>query len=147
LALAPNIRRFRPGFVDRVLRFAVPAGVIVAAAVFVAYAYAHAQGLSLAQQRTEATIVVLVLSLYVLVLVAWPLTWRRLLLVIGVLMGFVSLFPLARVRKFFDLELPHGVLGITLLIGAVGVGLLTVLAIVLRKRDESGQRLHGSTSS
>jgi cation-transporting P-type ATPase E len=30
LALAPNSRRYRPGFTDRVLRFAIPAGGIIA---------------------------------------------------------------------------------------------------------------------
>ena len=37
---APNTRRYVPGFVARVLRFAIPAGVIVAAAVVIAYALA-----------------------------------------------------------------------------------------------------------
>ena len=37
LALAPNPRRYRPGFAGRVLRFAIPAGCIVAAATFAAY--------------------------------------------------------------------------------------------------------------
>ena len=37
LALAPNPRRYRPGFAGRVLRFAIPAGSIVAAATFAAY--------------------------------------------------------------------------------------------------------------
>ena len=40
LALAPNRRRYVPGFVGRVLRFAIPAGLIVAAATFSAYALA-----------------------------------------------------------------------------------------------------------
>jgi hypothetical protein len=34
LALAPNRRRYLPGFVGRVLRFAIPAGLIIAAATF-----------------------------------------------------------------------------------------------------------------
>ncbi len=78
LALAPNTRRYQPGFVGRVLRFAIPAGVIVAAAAFAAYCAARAAGLPLAQQRTAATLVTVVLSLTVLVLLAAPLTWRRL---------------------------------------------------------------------
>ena len=47
LALAPNRRRYVPGFVGRVLRFTVPAGLIVAAATFSAYALARARGLPL----------------------------------------------------------------------------------------------------
>ena len=63
LALAPNRRRYVPGFVGRVLRFAGPAGLIVAAATFSAYALARARGLPLAEQRTAATLVALILSL------------------------------------------------------------------------------------
>jgi cation-transporting P-type ATPase E len=125
LALAPNTRRYRPGFTGRVLRFAVPAGVIVAAATFAAYVLARAHGLPLVQQRTAATLVTLALSLCVLLLLAWPLTWRRMLLVGAMIAGFVLLFPLAVVRRFYDLDLPHGYLGITLLAAAVGVAALT----------------------
>ena len=56
LALAPNSRRYRPGFAGRVLRFAIPAGGIVAAATFTAYYLARAAGLPLVQQRTAATL-------------------------------------------------------------------------------------------
>ena len=84
LALAPNRRRYRPGFARRVLRFAIPVGSIVAAATFAAYYLARAAGLPLVQQRTTATLVTLMLSLCVLVLLAMPLTWRRIVLVGGV---------------------------------------------------------------
>ena len=64
------------------LRFAGPAGLIVAAATFSAYALARARGLPLAEQRTAATLVALILSLCVLALLALPLTWRRILLLV-----------------------------------------------------------------
>ena len=38
LALAPNARRAEPGFLGRVLRFALPAGVVAGVATFTAYA-------------------------------------------------------------------------------------------------------------
>ena len=53
LAPAPNRRRYRPGFAGRVLRFAIPAGSVVAAATFAAYYLARAAGLPLTQQRTR----------------------------------------------------------------------------------------------
>jgi cation-transporting ATPase E len=137
LALAPNLRRFRPGFVNRVLRFAVPAGIIIAGATFTTYALADTRGLPHVQQRTAATIVTLALSLYVLVLVALPLTWRRVLLVLGVLGGFLALFPVRFVRHFYELELPRGLLGVSLLTGGIGVALLTLLNVVLT-RNQSG---------
>jgi cation-transporting ATPase E len=135
LALAPNLRRFRPGFVDRVLRFAVPAGIIIAGATFTTYAFAHARGLPSVQQRTAATIVTLALGLYVLVLVALPLTWRRVLLVLAMLAGFLALFPLRSVRQFYELQLPHGLLVISLLTGGSGVALLTLLKAVLDRHE------------
>jgi cation-transporting ATPase E len=147
LALAPNLRRFRPGFVDRVLRFAVPAGIIIAGATFTTYAFAHYRGLPSAQQRTAATIITLALSLYVLVLVALPLTWRRVLLVMGVLVGFLVLFPLRSIRHFYALELPHGLLAVSLLTGVTGVALLTLLKVVLNRYDRSSAETHDRKSN
>jgi cation-transporting ATPase E len=121
LALAPNRRRYLAGFVGRVLRFAIPAGCLVAAATFAAYVLARSAGLPLVQQRTAATLVTLMLSLGVLVLLAMPLTWRRLVLVGAMVIGFVALFPVPAVRRFYALELPSSHLWETLLIGAAGI--------------------------
>ena len=41
LALGPNTRRYVPGFVGRVMRFAIPAGRIAAISVYTAYAVAR----------------------------------------------------------------------------------------------------------
>ena len=124
LALAPNRRRYVPGFVGRVLRFAVPAGLIIAAATFSAYALARARGLPLTEQRTAATLVALILSLTVLALLAIPLTWRRTALLATALAAFVLLFPVPAVRHFYALALPHGAIGATLLIAALGAAAL-----------------------
>ena len=115
----------------------MPAGIIIAGATFTTYAVAHSRGLPLVQQRTAATIVTLALSLYVLTLVALPLTWRRILLIAGVLAGFVALFPLPFVRHFYALELPHGMLGVSLLSVGIGVALLTVLRVVLTRYEST----------
>jgi len=124
LALAPNRRRYLPGFVGRVLRFAIPAGLIIAAATFSAYALARARGLPLTEQRTAATLVALILSLTVLALLAIPLTWRRIALLVAALAAFVLLFPVPAVRHFYALALPHGAIGATLLIAALGAAAL-----------------------
>ena len=134
LALAPNRRRYLPGFVGRVLRFTVPAGLIIAAATFSAYALARARGLPLAEQRTAATLVTLVLSLCVLALLAMPLTWRRIALVVAALAAFVLLFPVPAVRTFYKLELPRGALQGTLLIAALGAAALAGFWAVSRRR-------------
>jgi cation-transporting P-type ATPase E len=133
LALAPNRRRYLPGFVGRVLRFAIPAGCLVAAAAFAAYVLARSAGLPLVQQRTAATLVTLMLSLGVLVLLAMPLTWRRLLLVGVMVAGFIALFPVAAVRRFYALALPSSHLWQTILIGAVGIVALAVFWEITRR--------------
>jgi cation-transporting P-type ATPase E len=140
LALAPNQRRYLPGFVSRVLRFALPAGCIVAVATYAAYAMARAAGLPLVEQRTAGVLVAFILSLCVLVLLAIPLTWRRMLLVGGALAGFVLLFPLSTVRGFYALELPRGELVITLLIAGIGVASLAVFWVVFARRGRRPRR-------
>ncbi|MGH3247652.1 MAG: HAD-IC family P-type ATPase, partial [Trebonia sp.] len=134
LALAPNTRRYVPGFAGRVLRFAIPAGAIIAAAAFTAYAVADARGLPLVQQRTAATLVTLFLSLCVLVLLAIPLTWRRIVLVGSVVACFLLLFPLSAVRRFFELQAPNGSLATTLA-AALGAVALAGFWVLSRRRD------------
>jgi cation-transporting ATPase E len=134
LALAPNTRRYLPGFTGRVLRFAIPAGTIIGAATFAAYALARVRGLPLVQQRTAATLVTLILSLCVLVLLATPLTWRRIVLVGAVLAGFVLLFPLPAVRRFYALQLPQSGLAATLISAALGAAALTGFWVLSRRR-------------
>src|SRR5207249_7419736 len=51
LALAPNAQRFRPGFVRRVLHFAVPAGAGAAAGALSPHAPARAGAVSPARAR------------------------------------------------------------------------------------------------
>lgn len=128
LALAPNRRRFVPGFVDRVLRFTVPAGLIVAVAALCAFLLARNHALPLDQQRTATTLVILIDSLCVLAILAMPLTWRRTLLVGVMIVAFVALFPVEAVRDFYALALPHDVLTGTLILGALGA--LALVAVV-----------------
>jgi cation-transporting ATPase E len=139
LALAPNTRRHLPGFTGRVLRFAVPAGAIIAAAAFGAFWLARAHGLPLAQQRTAATLVTLLLSLCVLLLLAIPLTWRRIVLVATAVAGFALLFPVPVVRRFYELQPPRSGLTATLAVAALGAAALAGFW-ALSRRPGSGQQ-------
>jgi cation-transporting ATPase E len=124
LALAPNARRYVPGFVERVLRFAVPAGLVAAIATLAAFALARAHDLPLVQQRTGATLVMLMVSLCVLVILASPLTWRRAVLVGLMIAGFLLLFPVESIREFYALKMPREVLSWTLVVGFGAVAVL-----------------------
>ena len=86
------------------------------------------------QQRTAATLVTLILSLCVLVLLAAPLTWRRIALVGAVLAGFVMLFPVPAVRRFYELQLPHSGLATTLAVAALGGAALAGFWVLSRQR-------------
>jgi cation-transporting P-type ATPase E len=140
LALAPNLRRYIPGFVGRVLRFTIPAGFAVAIPSFAAFWLARSNNLPMNQQRTAATLVTLVVQLSVLVLVAWPLTWRRILLVGVVIAGFGLLFPLELGAPLRAIELPHAILLPTLLLGMGGVLVVVVVWAWQRSSESHGSR-------
>jgi cation-transporting P-type ATPase E len=130
LALVPNARRFQPGFVRRVLNFALPAGLVAAAATFSAYAAARAESISLAQARTTATAVLFGVGLWVLTMLARPVTRARRALEASMAGAFVVVLAVPGLRHFFALEIPT----VEVILSAVGI---TALAIALL---ESGRR-------
>jgi hypothetical protein len=54
--------------------------------------------------------------------------------VLSMIAAFALLFPLAVVRRFYELDLPHGYLGTALLIAAAGAAALTAVWLFLRQR-------------
>jgi cation-transporting ATPase E len=107
LALAPNVERFRPGFVSRVLRFAAPAGILAGVATLLAYGLArHEPGLTLAQKQTTAVMTLLWVGLAVLSIVATPLTGWRMALVGAMAAAFPLVMLLPFARDFFALQAP-----------------------------------------
>ena len=106
LAFAPSNDRYVPGFVRRVLRFAIPAGIIVAAAVAITYAVARAEDLGTREASTMATVVLMVLGLYVLAMLARPLTRYRTILLLAMIGLFVGALAIPLVRDFYALSLP-----------------------------------------
>jgi cation-transporting ATPase E len=107
LALGPNSQRWRPGFVNRVLRFALPSGLVAATATFIAYAVARGEpSLTLTEARTTATIVLFSVGLWVLVILMRPFTRGRLVLVIGMAVAFAGALTIPGIDTFFELQLP-----------------------------------------
>lgn len=129
LALAPNAQRYRPGFVKRVLRFAVPVGFAAAAAAVTAYALAGAQDSANAVQATTAAfLTILAFGFWVLIRLSRPLVlWRGALLgIMAILSAVVLAVPLA--RSFFALAVPNvAILAQTLGIVATTMVLLAIL--------------------
>ncbi|MEV4106473.1 HAD-IC family P-type ATPase [Nonomuraea sp. NPDC049695] len=104
LALAPTLERSKPGFVRRVLRFAVPAGVLCAAAVLVSFWAAHSGTSTLVEDQTSAVITLFLTTWWVLVLIARPLNWWRIALVGAMAAAFAIGLTIPFVRQFFALE-------------------------------------------
>jgi cation-transporting P-type ATPase E len=111
LALAPNLQRYVPGFVQRVLRIAGPAGIVVAIATFSSYAYAYhfaSDTTSLEQAQTAATLTLMICGLWVLNLMARPITPARALLVGAMVAAFLGILAIPSIRDWFALERPSG---------------------------------------
>lgn len=125
LALAPNTRRYVPGFLHRVVRFALPNGIAVAVSVLVVSILSplmlargldssnanasrlivesvHAVGVT----RTICAVTVFVLGVAVLATVSKPLiSWRGIMVLFFAAAGVIGAF-IPFVAHFFDLHVP-----------------------------------------
>ncbi len=122
LALAPSESLVRPGFLWRVLKFSVPAGLVAGVGTLVAYEFARqAEDVSLREARTVAVMTLLGLGLFILLMTARPLRWWKVGLVVAmaVMYGLVALVDFA--SDYFEIYLPDAWLWIPSM-SAVGVG-------------------------
>ena len=142
LALAPNKARYRPGFVKRVLRFAVPAGIVAALAAFAAGALSRVYSwISLSESRTAAVIVIAIIGLWVLGVLARPFNLWKALLVTAMAAGFLLALLVPFVRDFLALDLPSwSVFAQTLGIAAVAVVLIEIAWRFTGWRPRDGRR-------
>ncbi|MFA3876593.1 HAD-IC family P-type ATPase [Streptomyces sp. MMCC 100] len=136
LALAPNKERARPHFVRRVMRYAIPGGVVAGAATFVTYLVArqHYSGPgALDAETSAATLTLFLISMWVLAIIARPYTWWRVLLVTAMGLGFLVVLVVPWLQDFFALKL----VGVTMPWAAVGIAVAgaAVLEFVWRWVD------------
>jgi cation-transporting P-type ATPase E len=138
LALAPSFERSPGNFLRRVMRFAVPSGLVAGAATFAAYALAiNEPNISVSEERTVATIVIAAIGLWILARLARPLTARRRALLVAMSAGLLAAFLTPGLRMLFDLDLPRPIVALA----AVGVVALAFLGLEVGDR---GAALVGS---
>ena len=144
LALAPNTRRYIPGFLKRVVLFALPGGIAVALSVLLStwllpgiMHWDMANAADLTQLRALNAIILFVLGILVLARVAQPLTGWRGLMVLGFTVIGAAGVAIPFVRHFFALIVPRGstlmatlvVLAVSIVIFLLCVGTARVLAM------------------
>ena len=107
LALAPDPRNIHPGFLPRVVRFAIPAGLIAAVAALTTYLVTRSfDDATLREARSAATICLLGVGLGILVRLTRSLPRWRWLLVGAMALGIVVVMITPFLSSFFDLEYP-----------------------------------------
>jgi cation-transporting ATPase E len=135
LALAPNLQRYVPGFVERVLRFAAPAGAVAAAAAFTSFAIAHyASDVTEDEARTAATLTLLIVGLWVLNLLARPITRARALLFGAMVGAFVLILGIEPLRDWFALDIPRAAITVAAFAAAFGAGIVLEAGWRVRQR-------------
>ncbi|MFI8301003.1 cation-translocating P-type ATPase [Streptomyces nigra] len=128
LALAPNRERAQPHFVRRVMRYAIPGGVVAAVATFATYliARAHYSGDdSLPAETSAATLTLFLISMWVLAIIARPYTWWRIALVAAMGFAFLLVLVVPWLQEFFALRL----VGMTMPWIAVGIAAVAAVAL------------------
>ncbi|MFJ7588342.1 cation-translocating P-type ATPase [Streptomyces sp. NPDC097617] len=128
LALAPNKERAKPHFVKRVMRYAIPGGVIAAVATFVSYLVARrhytGQG-ALEAESSAATLTLFLTSMWVLAIIARPYTWWRVALVGAMGGAFLIVLVVPWLQEFFQLKL----VGVT--VPWISVGIAVAAAVLI----------------
>jgi len=142
LALAPNAERARPGFLQRVMSFSIPSGVVVAVTTFVSYLLIMppaGSDPSLGRQASTAALLTLMIGgAWVMVATARPYEWWKLLMIALCALaaylvifwlpyqvsGWVQAWPFL---KRFDPQLDPG--NLAMMTTAAWVGLVAVVLV------------------
>jgi cation-transporting ATPase E len=106
LALAPNPRRFIPGFVLRMARFVLPTGLLAGITILLSYLLLRKMGAAISEAQTMETIIFCVIGWRVIKSIEHPLRGWRLGLVLAMTLLLAGVFAIPFTREFFALDLP-----------------------------------------
>jgi cation-transporting ATPase E len=132
LALGPNKRKYVPGFLTRVLSLSIPAGVAAGVATFVAFIIG--QGAQ-TERSTLGLVVLFVVFFWLLGVLARPLNWWKITLIVTLVVLAVGAFLLPLPQTFFQLNLPSAEWPLALLIGGCGAVVVEIAHRVRRARS------------
>jgi cation-transporting ATPase E len=129
-------RPIRPGFLTRVLGFAIPAGLVAGLTAVTLYGISRMDrfDFTIEQSRTAATILMVFLGLIILHdLVAPPSKMNR-LLIASLLGGFLLVLAIPGFRTLFDLDLPGPYAWAVIIIAAIVASIVLKLALAVSRR-------------
>ena len=107
LSFQPSHDPVRPGFIRRVLRFSLPAGVASGVATMAVYELGNGPfDVSIQQAQSGATLTLVVVGLWVLYELARPLDAIRLTLIVSLVAMAIAAFTIPFIADFFLLDVP-----------------------------------------
>jgi len=106
LALAPNARRFIPGFVYRMARFVIPTGILAAMVMLLSFLLLREVGATVAEAQSMETIIFCVIGWRVIAAIERPLRGWRLWLVIAMVAILAVGMAIPFTREFFAIVFP-----------------------------------------
>ena len=125
LALAPNSRVYRPGFMSRVLSFSIPTGAVMAIAMIACYYWlVSSAGASVTVAGTGVSIVVMLIGILVLIRLSKPVRGWKLLLVLACELAFMACVLWPPLANLFSFEFQLNTLAIALIVVAIAVVLI-----------------------
>jgi cation-transporting ATPase E len=136
LSFEPTEEPVRSGAFQRIMRFAIPSGVVAAGAAYGAYAATGAVNTDLDVARSATTITMVLVGMWVLVELTSPLTPKRAALVASLVGSFALILGLPVGRAFFDLVVPP--LDVSALVVVISLTAAVVLHVLLRIVDHHG---------
>ena len=140
LSFEDNERPIKPGFLARVLSFAIPAGLVSGITVFGFYALTRLDRLdfTLEQSRTGATILMVVLGLVILAELVSPVSKRNMMMIAALFSGLLAVLAIPALRDLFELTFPDPVAWFV--VGAVAAIAGTILKVLLQMTRRSMER-------
>lgn len=131
LSLAPNTERPREGFVQRVLSLAIPSGVLIGsicvAMWIIIYPGADVPEIQRQQAGTAVLLALITMGLWVLGIVARPLVWWKVLLLVCCVGGYLVIFLVPPFRELLMLHTENlQLMSLGLAVGAGGAVLIEI---------------------
>jgi cation-transporting ATPase E len=128
LALMPNAQRYRPGFLRRSLSFALPAGLVIAAALWLYAWAATSAGIHEQELRTGSTLILTIVGLWVLTVLSRPIDGWKILIIGAMMVGLVLVYSVPIVYDFLQFTDPS--LETALLVLATSLATIGAIEII-----------------